>query len=271
MVSLTTHGILAVAELAFFAPAFVVSVGLCIKHNIIRNSGWFYMVLISILRMVGASCVLYMETQNNYSSGLQETAAITSAVGTAPLLLALLGFVSRVNESMRPGGISKNAFRAIHLVSLAALVLSVFGGINTAKSHKDSYDLGRTLLKAGAVVFFFIWMALSALAIYTFCRASRAPSSESKLLLVSVSVLPFLLVRLVYTLAVSFSSPGSIFAYPTPSVPVQASMMFAMEAIVLCFYILAGLLTPRQEKHVSKTGAKEFSHDHAMEGQRGRR
>ncbi|KAF2213564.1 hypothetical protein CERZMDRAFT_90483 [Cercospora zeae-maydis SCOH1-5] len=266
MVSLTTHGILAIAEIAFFAPAFVISVGLCIKQNCIRNLGWFYMVMISILRLVGASCVLYMETQNSYSSGLQETAAITSAVGTAPLLLALLGLVARVNESMRPDGLSRNVFRPIHLVSLAALILSVVGGINTSKSGKDSYDLGRTLLKVGSVIFFLIWMTLSALAIFTFCRRFRAPSSESKLVLTCVCVLPFLLVRLVYTLAVSFSSPGSIFAYPSPSVPVQASMMFAMEAIVLCFYIIAGLLTPRQVKRIPETEAKDMSGGHAMEG-----
>ncbi|CAK1367229.1 unnamed protein product [Cercospora beticola] len=270
MVSLTSHGILAAVEIAFFAPALVVCVGICLKQNFTRNSGWFYMVLISILRIVGAASVLYMETQNDYSSGLQETAAITSAVGTAPLLLALLGFVSRINESMRLEGLSRNVFRPIHLISLAALILSIIGGTKTAQGDKDSYDLGRTLLKVGSVLFFLIWVALSAIAIYTFCRKAHATSSESKLVLASICVLPFLLVRIVYTLAVSFSSAGSIFAYPTPSVPVQATMMFAMEAIVLCFYIFAGLFTPRQERNTSGMKAEDNAGDFAMEGQRPR-
>lgn len=266
MPDLNAHGVLSAVELAFYAPAFLISVAICIKQGFSRNAGWFYMVLISVFRLIGASCVLYMETQHDYSAGLQETAAITSAVGTAPLLLALLGFLQRINGSMTSEGLTAKVFRPIHLVSLVALILAIVGGVQSSQGNSGDYSTGRSLMKAGSVLFLLVWLALAAIAILTYTRRSYPPGSESKLLLASVCVLPFLLVRVIYTVAVSFSDPGSLFAYPTPSVVVQAVMMFAMEALALCLYMWAGVFTPKQELLTNSDGLKDGVDLQASEG-----
>ncbi|USW56158.1 Putative RTA-like protein [Septoria linicola] len=257
MSDLNAHGVLAAVELAFYAPAFLISVAICIKQGFSRNAGWFYMVLISVFRLIGASCVLYMETQHDYSAGLQETAAITSAVGTAPLLLALLEFLQRVNGSMTSKGPTAKIFRPIHLVSLVALILAIVGGVQSSQGNSGDYSTGRSLMKAGSVLFLLVWLALAAIAVLTCTRRCYTPDSESKLVLTSVCVLPFLLVRVIYTVAVSFSTPGSIFAYPIPNVVVQAIMMFAMEALALCFYMWAVMSTSKQERSANIDGSKD--------------
>ena len=269
MTVLSPHGILAAVELAFYAPAFLLSVYICIKQgSFSRNAGWFFMVLISVLRIIGASTILYMVTQHDNSAGLQETAAVTSAVGTAPLLLALLGFLQRINESLENRSLPKIIFRPISIFSLIALILAIVGGVETAQGNASDYNTGRILLKVTSILFLAVWICLAAISILLFTKKSSIPSSESKLMLAGILVLPFLLVRVIYTIAVSFSSSGSIFAYPTPSVVVQATMMFAMEACALCLYIWAGLLTPKQERSVAEKDVERQGARHAHENDR---
>lgn len=81
MGDINSRGNLAIAEIAFFAPAFVVGIAINFKQGFTGGVSWIYLVTLSILRLIGASCTLYMESQNDYSQSLQETAFITSAIG----------------------------------------------------------------------------------------------------------------------------------------------------------------------------------------------
>lgn len=81
MGNIDSRGDLAIAEIAFYAPAFVVGVAINFKQGFTGGVGWIYLVTLSILRLIGASCTLYMESQNDYSQSLEETAFITSAIG----------------------------------------------------------------------------------------------------------------------------------------------------------------------------------------------
>ncbi|EME42657.1 hypothetical protein DOTSEDRAFT_46138 [Dothistroma septosporum NZE10] len=95
-----SRGDLAIAEVAFCSPASVVAIAICIKQGLSRSSGWLYLCLLSIVRLVGASCILYTDFQDHYSVGLIETAAITSSIGTAPLALALFGVLKEIHAAM---------------------------------------------------------------------------------------------------------------------------------------------------------------------------
>ena len=242
------HGDLAAAELAFFAPAFLISAFVCFRHGFGRQLGWFYITVLSLLRIIGSSCTLYMEANNNYSAGLQETAAITSSVGTAPLLLALMGFLKRINDGMDHKGLGQKTFQPIQLISLASLIIAIVGGVKESDSDPSDQATGRDLMKAAAVLFLVIWLALSAITILTITKIRWVLQAERKLIYAATA----------YTVAVGFSNPGEAFYFRNVNVWAQAFMMFLMEAIVVSLYVLAGLMTPKYEPRELREGAKDI-------------
>lgn len=164
-----------------------------------------------------------------------------------PLLLVLLGILERIHPRMGSAGLPQMIFRVIHLVGIAALVLSIIGGTKVQDSNISSHNTGKDCLEAGSLVFLGIYVALALLTIYTAFRGRSIPSTEKVLIFVGVGVLPVLCVRIVYTVATSWSSAGSIFYYLTPHVAVQATMQFAMEAIAYVIYSWGGIVAPKAQ------------------------
>lgn len=102
MGALDSRGDLAIAEIAFYSPALLIGVAINIKQGFSGGSSWIYLVLLSILRLIGASCTLYSETQNDYSQSLEETAFITSAIGKSYVPFAV-EFVGKHPQCSIPG------------------------------------------------------------------------------------------------------------------------------------------------------------------------
>ncbi|KAK0887957.1 hypothetical protein LTR02_016758 [Friedmanniomyces endolithicus] len=221
-------GDLAAAELAFFAPALLIGIYIVFRHGFTRQMGWVYIVILAILRIVGAAATLDMETTNTASTALLETAAITSAVGTAPLLLALMGFLERINTGMEHKGTPRLAFRLLHLVSLAALVVAIIGGIDRMDSSASTVSTGKTLSETAAMLFLGVYLALAGIALST----SRIIAS-------------------------AFANAGSVFYFGSVNVYAQAFMQFLPEAIVVVLFIVAGLMTPKMEKHQLYQGSRD--------------
>ena len=247
MGKLNGKGDLSAAEIAFFSPALIISIFVVVRHGFSRQAGWLYLCILSILRLIGSSCTLYAETQNDNSTSLQEAAAITSAVGTAPLLLALLGFLERVNQGMGQKGFSKIIFRALRLVGVVALVLAIVGGTDESKTNLSSISTGHDLMEAASIIFMVIYLSLAALTIIHLTRKSHVVQGDQKLLYAGLAALPFLLVRVIFTIIVSFAkSPHSDFYFRNVNVWAESFMQFLMEVIVVILFAIAGLMTPKQ-------------------------
>jgi hypothetical protein len=262
---LNPKGDLSAAELAFFSPALLIGVYIIVRHGFSRRLGWLYIVLLSILRIIGASCTLYMETNNDYTASLLETAAITSAVGTTPLLLALMGFLERINQSMDQEGLSPTVVRPIQLLAVVGLVLAIVGGTYEAPpTTANQLKAGRDLMEAASIIFLCIYLALAAIAVYTQFRIRWVVTTERRLLLAGLLSLPFLLVRMIYTVCAGFSKPGSTFYFQDVNVWAQAFMQFLMEAIVVSLYIFAGILTPKVVRQEPAQGTKDPEGDVEM-------
>lgn len=88
------RGGLAIAHLIFYSPALVVAVTVAIRHGFNRHAGWYFLVLLSVMRIAGASCQLAADSSP--SVGIIIAAAVLSAVGLSPLLLAMEGLLQRV-------------------------------------------------------------------------------------------------------------------------------------------------------------------------------
>jgi len=91
---LDSHGDLAIAVLVFYGIFIGPAIYVCIKHGFGRHLGWFYLVSLPIVRIVGSACQVAAEQKP--SVGLYTAAAICNGIGLVPLLFVLTGFAKRM-------------------------------------------------------------------------------------------------------------------------------------------------------------------------------
>jgi len=85
---------IAVWKLVFFSPALLISGYVAARHGFAKSSGWIYLTIFCIIRIVGAAAQLTL-ISNPTSEGAQTTALICSILGLSPLLLSSLGLLAR--------------------------------------------------------------------------------------------------------------------------------------------------------------------------------
>lgn len=91
---LTELGRLAIAELVFYTPALFLAIIVASRHGFSDHFGWVYLVLLSLVRIVGS--IMELVIMSNASAGLITAAGILSGIGLSPLLLAMIGLLHRV-------------------------------------------------------------------------------------------------------------------------------------------------------------------------------
>lgn len=84
----------AIAKLAFYGVAFPLTVWVSLRHGLNRSSGWIFLSIFSVLRIISASAQI--ATISHDSQTTEEVAMITGFIGLSPLLLATLGLLSRL-------------------------------------------------------------------------------------------------------------------------------------------------------------------------------
>ena len=249
MTILNSTADLAIAEITFFGLALVLTLLVVVRHGFSRKTGWILLSILCLLRLIGGSATLFIQTHPMPpSKDLLELATITSAIGTAPLLMALAGVLGILHNGMKSA--AKNVgdlqFRIIHVVSVVALVLAIIGGIFHLNDNTAKQSTGESLTKTASVMFLAVFAALAAISILTALRKVYVWTSERKLLIACLAVLPFLLVRVIYAVLVAFcTSPSSIFYFANVDIYVSAFMQFLTEAMVILIFTSAGLLVPK--------------------------
>lgn len=91
---LDKQGYVSIVELIVYIPSLVLGVIVCFRHGFKRTSGWLFIVILSVIRIAGAVCQLL--TLNNPTEGLVKASLILDSIGIAPLLLMVLGILSRL-------------------------------------------------------------------------------------------------------------------------------------------------------------------------------
>ncbi|KIX96915.1 uncharacterized protein Z520_07635 [Fonsecaea multimorphosa CBS 102226] len=198
-----SRGWLSVAEIVIFSPCILVSFILCSRHGFGRSSGWFYTLLLCVVRVVGAGCQLY--TYHEHSAGLLKTTIILDTVGLSPLLLAALGLLSRLVDSINRSGrglLGVRHFRLLQTVIGVAMILSIIGGVS-AKSDGASIK-PPTMSKVGALLFIPGFIGILFFCARACTNTSYAETGERRLGLAVAIALPFILVRLAYTELTTF-------------------------------------------------------------------
>ena len=92
---------LAIAQIVFFGPVIVAAFLVCLRHGFSRDFGWVSLLLLSAARIAGSACEIAVNTSTP-SVGLVTASLILNSGGLSALLLAMLGILKRVYESLRP-------------------------------------------------------------------------------------------------------------------------------------------------------------------------
>ena len=92
--SLTYREGISVLVLIAYLVAFFVGAWLSLNHGFRKSAGWIYLVILSIVRIIGSSTEL--ATISNPTKDLYVTSAVCFSIGLGPLVLVSLGLLSRV-------------------------------------------------------------------------------------------------------------------------------------------------------------------------------
>lgn len=150
------------------------------------------------------------------------------------------------NNGIDPPPASKTIFRIAHIPLIGGFVLAIVGGIFIIPTHSASkISEGNSLRKVAAILLLIGYVAIVRLTGLCFSRLRQVWKGDKLLVYVGILSQPFLLVRIIYLLAVSFAtSPSSVFYVFDPNIYVEAFMQIAMEFIVFILFVTAGVMTP---------------------------
>src|SRR5215469_383829 len=95
-IMLDDRGDLAIAILAFYAIGLPVAAYVCFRHGFGRQLGWFYLLLLPVVRIAGAGIEITAQNLHSPRTGLYTGAAVLYSIGLVPLLLCLMGLLKRM-------------------------------------------------------------------------------------------------------------------------------------------------------------------------------
>ncbi|KAL1894922.1 hypothetical protein Sste5346_005609 [Sporothrix stenoceras] len=255
--SLTIYNKISIIQLVFFVPSLAIAIILSYRHGLRRSAGWIYLVILSLMRIIGASMELAtISSPDNVS--LLTGAQILQNIGLSPLILLLLGLITRIYtgmpENRRPSIPNARILRLLQLLVLVGLILSIVGGTSMSSTVGDELNKGETISytvnsesKAGIALMIigYVLLLLSALVIST--KLGAIVDGEKRLLLAVFVVLPFVFVRLLYSILSAFDSSNANFRQfggSTSAGYVVLGMCTVMEIISVIIFEVVGMTLP---------------------------
>jgi hypothetical protein len=180
---------------------------------------------------------------------------ILQNVGLSPLELAAIGLLSRLQESINKThhtSLATKIFKVIELIILVGLILGIVGGINASDNYvKNHVYQASSLSKAGTALFIVSFVGILIGCAFTSFSVSHAEQGEKRLLLAVAISLPFILVRLIYSIMITFTHNKN-FNGLTPNVTILLCVALIEEFIVVLVYEGFGLTLHQvqKEQHV---------------------
>ena len=166
---------------------------------------------------------------------------------TALRQIEIMTLLSSVRAITRTGTAVSRRSRFIQLLQLpgtAGLILCIIGGVNQTSANVSDQKQGKTLLKAGILIFLAIYVCLVALAAKSATEFNRIPADEKWILVVVLAALPLLAVRLIWTLLAYFSEIQT-FAIIGGSIVARILMATLEEFLIVIAFTVVGFMVPR--------------------------
>jgi len=173
----------------------------CLRHGFKRTSGWIFILILSVIRIAGAICQLL--TYDNPTEGLIKATLILDSVGIAPLLLAVLGVLSRlvdwINASMKDPKINSKVFRIMQLVIGISLILGILGVTSPKSQAADGTFIPPTVSKVGIVLNIIVFIVITIIFVVSLPHGSAVPGPERPLRVYIPIALVAIAIRLLYS------------------------------------------------------------------------
>lgn len=233
---LDTYDHIAIAEVAIYSLFLIGGVILCIKHGMSRSAGWRFLVILALARLVGSSLRLATisdPTNTNLSIGWM----VCNSIALGPLILMLLGLLSRVFDSINRQGqvVVKPIYqRLIQVLMLVSMILLIVGGTKSTYTIQDNKPKVEYAIESRvgmgliiAVLVFVIFETLLA-----FRNQGYVSQGEHRIILAVIVALPFVAVRLIYSSLVIFAGHAvSAWLYLGASVLMEMITVLIVEVV----------------------------------------
>ncbi|KAK9329314.1 hypothetical protein V1520DRAFT_295553 [Lipomyces starkeyi] len=240
---LSAHGYIAVVEVAVYTIALVISVINCVRYDFKRQTGWVYLSIFCICRIVASALTIVVEESSDPSTGMITAEMIVSNIALTPLHLAALGLLTTSTRLTLADTMSKVFTKLLRFCRLAlsvAIVLGIVGGVELAKDGTS--QTGHTLSRVSVILITVAFAILMSLSLFFLRFATLQPHNRMLILGVTVA-LPFLLVRIIYSICYAFSSSTmSKFSTLTGDWKIYLGMDVIMEFVVLAVLTTTGFL-----------------------------
>ena len=165
------------------------------------------------------------------------------------------------NPILRNEGMQKRfpdrIFLGAHLIIIAGLGLSIAGGIEAIPSNPAAeVSQGSTLRKAASILLLIGFLILAAATARALTMIKQSWTGDRMIIYAGAISLPFLLIRSLYYVVLTFDTKSAVFNAFKPNVFVQAFMQVLMEFIVFGLYLAVGLKSPtlKEAPHMPKKG-----------------
>lgn len=132
----------------------------------------------------------------------------------------------------------------LQIPAAIALIICIVGGSDLTDSSISEQSTGKKLIKAGLIIFLIIYICLFLLIAKSASQINGLPSGEKRVLSALIVALPFLGVRILFSLLAYFSAI-STFSPINGNVLVRAFMAIFEEILIVIVYTLAGILVPK--------------------------
>lgn len=269
--TITYRNGVSIAEIAVYIPGLAVAMLLALRHGFRKNAGWYFLIVFCLARIIGGG--LQLGTINDpKNQSLYEGSAILNNIGFTPLELAALGLLSRlidnINKSHRTM-ISTRMLKFVELILLVSMILGIVGGTNAAGDYsKTGHFQPGSLNKVGTGLMIAAWALTVVATIMTSFSISHAEHGEKRLIVAIAFSLPFLAVRLVYSIFSTFTT-NKHFNLLTGSPTVLLCVALIEEFIVVVLFEGVGLTLAKVEKPVEGTRVPSSdSAEHALPPQK---
>lgn len=246
-----------IGVLVVYLPCLAIAALLTWRHGFGRSSGWLYLIIFALIRIIGA-CFELATINDPGNLSLYIGYSILQNVGLSPLELTGLGLLSRVISSINRNTnifLQPRHMKAIQMVVTVGLILGIVGGVSSSNDYVKNGEkiIPGTLSKAGLALFIASFVLIVLTTIILSFSVSHAEPGEKRLLLAVGLSLPFILVRLVYSsMSVFGSNPD--FNTVTGNVTILLCMGVLMELAAILIYEAVGITLQKAVNVVPATG-----------------
>ncbi|EMD41591.1 hypothetical protein CERSUDRAFT_110168 [Gelatoporia subvermispora B] len=283
MVHLDARGDISVAEIIIYIPILILSGILVLRHGFARRAGWIFLLILSIIRIAGGITHILLE-QKPTNTTLQIVVGIFESSGVSPLLLATVGFLNTVcQESLDQEPLIEKGLKLLGALGSVALILTIIGGVKQGDAKTASAISSGAKFKHIGVILFGVLYGLIFLA-HVFCWSNSGRLMKyRRMMLKGISAaLPFLAIRVAYTilsayspLTFGFNSEGDKIAETcsgwlckfnstSGSWQVYLFMSVATEYVAVIIYTVVGTRVPLQQDYAGGRNPGGWSSDEEL-------